>query len=157
MRRLMAGARQLADYVVIDSPPTSLMADAEVLAEYADVSLLVVRQGTAKTRDINDTIDMLENGSSKLLGCIYNDVKTGVFSGKKAWGDYGYGGYRRYGHGYGYGKYGSYGKSVKPQTEQSKPESVKPQAESPKQAASEPQIEIPDLVQGIKNHENIRG
>lgn len=105
MRRLMSAAREMADYVVIDSPPTSLMADAEVLAEYADVSLLVVRQGMAKARDINDTIDMLESGGSELIGCIYNDVKTGIFTGKKVWGDYGYGGYRKYGRGYGYGKY----------------------------------------------------
>lgn len=62
MRSMMKAVRKLADYVVIDSPPTSLMADAEVLAEYADVSLLVVRQGAAGARYINDTIDILENG-----------------------------------------------------------------------------------------------
>lgn len=155
MRRLMAGARQIADYVVIDSPPTSLMADAEVLAEYADISLLVVRQGMAKVRDINDTIDMLENGSSKLLGCIYNDVKTGVFSGKKAWGGYGYGTYRRYGQGYGYGKgYGRYESAVRqaePKAEKPAPAPAKPQPE-----AGEPGIEIPDLSREMGSHENIR-
>ena len=106
MRNLMKVAKSIADYVVIDSPPTSLMADAEVLAEYADVSLLVVRQGMANVRELNDTIDMLDNSSSELLGCIFNDVKTGVFSGKKVWGGYGgYGGYKKYGYAkYGYGK-----------------------------------------------------
>lgn len=106
MRNLMKAAKSIADYVVIDSPPTSLMADAEVLAEYADVSLLVVRQGMANVRELNDTIDMLDNSSSELLGCIFNDVKTGVFSGKKVWGGYGgYGGYKKYGYAkYGYGK-----------------------------------------------------
>lgn len=105
MRSLMKSAKASADYVVIDSPPTSLMADAEVLAEYADVSLLVVRQGMANAKGLNDTIDMLENGSSELLGCIFNDVKTGVFTGKKVWGGYGYGKYgRRYGS---YGRYSS--------------------------------------------------
>ena len=119
MRSMLKAVRKIADYVVIDSPPTSLMADAEILAEYADVSLLVVRQSTASVRMINDTIDMLEGSSSELLGCIYNDVKTRVFSGKRVFGGYGYGyggykyGYGRYGYGrygrYGYGKYG-YGK-----------------------------------------------
>lgn len=114
MQELMEEVRAEADYVVIDSPPTSMMADAEVLAEYADVSLLVVHQGMARTREINDTIDILENGGSELLGCIYNDVKTGVSKGKKSWGDYSYGGYRKYkrGYGYGYGRYG-YGKAEK--------------------------------------------
>ena len=109
MQGLIKGIQKLAEYVVIDSPPTSMMADAEVLAEYADVSLLVVRQGMASARMINDSIDMLESGSSELLGCIYNAVKTGVFSGRRILKKYGYGGYK-YGYGrYGYGKYG-YGK-----------------------------------------------
>lgn len=116
-RSLLQVIRKKMDYVIIDSPPTSLMADAEVLAEYADMSLLVVKQGVANTKDINDTIDVLENGSSNLLGCIFNDVRTGVFTGKKVW-SYGYGGYHRYGgyHKYGYGKYGYgsyYGKKEK--------------------------------------------
>lgn len=110
MQKLIQSIQKIADYVVIDSPPTSLMADAEVLAEYADVSLLVVRQGMASARSINDTIDMLEGGNAKLLGCIYNAVKTGVFSGRRILKTYGYGGYkygyRKYGYGrYGYGKY----------------------------------------------------
>lgn len=124
MKTVMDALRQFADYVVIDSPPTSLMADAEILAEYADVSLLVVRQGTASARSINDTIDMLENGSSELLGCVYNDVKTRVFTGKRVFGGYGYGGYK-YGYGrygrYGYGRYG-YGKSSSKHYEKPQPE-----------------------------------
>ena len=91
-----------ADYIVIDSPPTSLMVDAEILAEYADVSILVVRQGMASAGSINDTIDVLENGHSEFLGCIYNDVKTGIFSGKRALGLYG--GYQYIYEKYGYGK-----------------------------------------------------
>ena len=111
MKSMMKAVRKIADYVVIDSPPTSLMADAEIMAEYADVSLLVVRQGMASARYINDTIDVLEDGHSELLGCIYNDVKTGVFSGKGNLKGFGYRGYGRYGHygRYGYGRYG-YGK-----------------------------------------------
>lgn len=105
MRTLMKELKNEADYVVIDSPPTSLMADAEILAEYADVSLLVVRQGVATAKYINDAIDILENGHSELLGCIYNNVKTGVFTGTSAFRKYGYG----YGYGYGKKRYGKYG------------------------------------------------
>lgn len=105
LKTLMKAVKKLTDYVVIDSPPTSLMADAEILAEYADVSILVVHQGMANARYLNDTIDILNNGHSELLGCIYNDVKTGVFSGKRMFGGYGYGQYKRYGYGdYTYGK-----------------------------------------------------
>ena len=116
----MKAVRTLADYVVIDSPPTSLMADAEVLAEYADVSLLVVRQGMAGTRAINDAIDILDGGHSELLGCIYNDVKTGIFSGKRSRGNYAYGSYK-YGGKYGYGRQEN-GKTEQRQYVKSQPE-----------------------------------
>lgn len=128
MRTTIDALRKRADYVVIDSPPTSLMADAEILAEYADISLLVVRQGSSSARSINDTIDMLEGGNSELLGCVYNDVKTRVFKGKRVFGGYGYGyggykyGYGRYGR-YSYGKYG-YGRYDRKRYE-------KPQSETP--------------------------
>ena len=109
MAKILKAVKSVADYVVVDSPPTSLMADAEVLAEHVDMSLLVVRQNMAYARDINDTIDMLENSNSDLLGCIYNNVKTGIFSGKKVWNRCGYGGYKYY-KSY-YGRYG-YGQTV---------------------------------------------
>lgn len=138
MRDLLRAVRKYAEYVVIDTPPTSLMADAEIMSEYADVSLLVVRQSTAPVKMINDTIDMLEGSGSEFLGCIFNDVKTRVFSGKRVFSGYGYGyggykygygrygryGYGRYGYGnYGYGKYG-YGKRERKRY-------VKPQSEAP--------------------------
>lgn len=111
MKEFILWAREEFDHIIIDSPPISLMADAEVMAEYADVSLLVVKQSTARTRDINDAIDMMERGHSELLGCIFNDVKTGVFTGRKVWtGGYHYGyGYDVFGKYGRYGKYGSYG------------------------------------------------
>ena len=128
-RGMLKAVSKFADYVVIDSPPTSLMADAEIMAEYADVSVLVVRQSTSPVKMINDTIDMLEESNSELLGCIYNDVKTRVFSGKRTYGGsgyYGYGGYK-YGYGrYGYGKYGyggyGYGKRERKRYERPKSE-----------------------------------
>lgn len=115
MKEFIEWAKNEFDYIIIDSPPISLMADSEVMAEYADVSLLVVRQSMARTRDINDAIDMMEGGNSQLLGCIFNDVKTGVFTGRKVWGGgYGYGYGNRY-SGYGtYGHYGRYGRVKQP-------------------------------------------
>ncbi|MCD7802948.1 MAG: hypothetical protein LUH09_08645 [Clostridiales bacterium] len=81
----------------------AIMADAEVLAEYADMALLVVRQNMTLAPQINDAIDILEGSHAQLLGCVFNDVKTRIFSGNRKW-SYGYYGY---GHGYGYG-YGRY-------------------------------------------------
>ena len=86
-----------ADYVIVDTAPTSLVSDAEELAGMADTSLLVVRQHWTEARDINDTIDAL-GGKERVIGCVFNNVhKTGL-GGNTGYG-YGYG----YSHGYGYG------------------------------------------------------
>ncbi|WP_426350904.1 polysaccharide biosynthesis tyrosine autokinase [Alloiococcus sp. CFN-8] len=74
MKELIEKLRDSFEYIIIDSPPISLMADTEALVEYADASLLVVRQSRALTIDINDAIDVLNGEQGKLLGCIYNDV-----------------------------------------------------------------------------------
>ncbi|MCD7734435.1 MAG: polysaccharide biosynthesis tyrosine autokinase [Clostridiales bacterium] len=103
MRALVEVLRSRSDFVVIDSPPMAIMADAEVLAEYADMALLVVRQNMTLAPQVNDAIDVLEGSHAQLLGCVFNDVKTRIFSGNRKW-SYGYYGY---GHGYGYG-YGRY-------------------------------------------------
>lgn len=101
MRELLEDCRRQFDYIVIDSPPMSMVADAEILAEQCDISVLVVRQDCSDIRDINDAIDVLRSCQARLAGCVLNRVIT--FPGISHSG--GYGGYG-YGYGYGYGHYG---------------------------------------------------
>ena len=96
------------DYVIIDSAPIGVVTDTEELAQYADASLLVIRQDVVPVRTINDTIDMLNNTRAKVLGCVLNDAKGHGASGTSHYGyGYGYGGrygkYGKYKYGYGYG------------------------------------------------------
>ena len=94
------------DFVIIDTAPVSLSADVEILAGSVDKSLIVVEQDTAKSDDINDTIDMLERNSCNVIGCIYNmDTRN---TKERSYG-YGYGSGKMSGYGK-YGNYGSYGK-----------------------------------------------
>jgi capsular exopolysaccharide synthesis family protein len=69
--------KNIMDYVIIDSPPISVSADTELLADIADSTLLVVRQSYAKAKYINDVIDTLSETNSELLGCVYNNVRIG--------------------------------------------------------------------------------
>lgn len=123
--------KERLDYIVIDTPPMSQVADAEELVDLVDASLLVVRQHTALVKDINDAIDVLRSGHGVMLGCVYNDVFQGVTETAKNYGykyGYGYGyGYGSGGYGYGYGgkyHYGyGYGKSSR--TKQTEPEKSK--------------------------------
>ena len=103
LRDLLQQARDAYDYVVIDLPPMAIVPDPEAVMEYADGSLLVIRQNGVRAMDLNRAIRNLQRGKAKLLGCVLNNVyTTATFSGA------GYGlGYGRYA---GYGKYGRYGK-----------------------------------------------
>lgn len=100
--------KQNVDVILIDAPPVRHRSDTEVWARCADLSLLVVRQNQVEAKYINDSIDMLEEYGSGVLGCIYNDAikeRESIISG------YGRYGYETYGKYYGsYGKYGKYGK-----------------------------------------------
>ena len=60
MQALIQWARQQFDYVVLDLPPMSGVSDAESMAEYADASLLVVRQNMATAPAINKAIASLD-------------------------------------------------------------------------------------------------
>lgn len=61
--RILQALREKMDYIILDSAPVSMVADAELLAEYADAVLLTVRQDYARTADINDAIDPIEHRS----------------------------------------------------------------------------------------------
>jgi len=112
MKKLIEQARQNVDVVIIDTPPMAVSADATILCEMADAAILVVRQDQTPVRVLNDAIDEIRDTGSKLIGCVFNNVRAADFSDNYRYGSggkYGYGkyGYSRYGYSrYGYGKYG---------------------------------------------------
>ncbi|MCI7449109.1 MAG: polysaccharide biosynthesis tyrosine autokinase [Blautia sp.] len=91
LRQIVGFCRQNMDYVIIDTSPLALVSDTEELAQMADASILVVRQDTVLTKDINDAIDILNNTRGKVLGCVLNDASSSQITGSTA--HYGYGGY----------------------------------------------------------------
>ena len=91
LRQIVGFCRQNMDYVIIETSPLALVSDTEELAQMADASVLVVRQDTVLTKDINDAIDILNNTRGKVLGCVLNDASSSQITGSTA--HYGYGGY----------------------------------------------------------------
>ena len=87
-----------------------VMSDAEAIANYADMSLLVVQYNNVLAADINDAIDTLSRANAEFGGTILNDLRvlSGASATSRGYG--GYGGYGRYGHYGHYGNYGRYGK-----------------------------------------------
>ena len=103
MDELIAKLRSSYDFVVIDTPPLSLVSDAFVLARYADHTLYVIRQNFTPRIAITSLDENYTSGKLSNISILFNDLKkTGL--------GYGYGGYG-YSYGYGYG-YGGRGKDA---------------------------------------------
>lgn len=52
LQQIIQFGKQYADYVIIDTPPTGIATDAEVMAQYVDGVIMVVKQG-APVREIS--------------------------------------------------------------------------------------------------------
>ncbi len=89
--RLLAGA---FDTVIIDSPPLLPVADAQILARYADAVLLVVSAGETVQAELERATELLHQVGVRPTGVVLN--KLVHYSG--VGGEYGYG----YGYKYRY-------------------------------------------------------
>ncbi len=77
------------DYILIDSPPIGLVADAMKIMHMSDITLILFRSNVSK-KDFIRNITRLTKDPKIHTGIILNGIKVGK--------DYGYG----YGYGYGY-------------------------------------------------------
>ncbi len=74
LNKIMSICRTKMDYIVLDTSPVALVSDTMQLAELADASVFVMSQDRILARDINDTIDALNNTNAKVIGCVFNNV-----------------------------------------------------------------------------------
>ena len=82
------------DYVIFDTPPVNVVADAILLADRADGYLLATRADYSDVNSLAEAVKKLESAGAKIYGailCAYN-AKSGKAYGKSS----------------GYGRYGSY-------------------------------------------------
>lgn len=103
-RKLIGKCSKSADYVIIDTPPTAVLGDAELWGQSADAVLFVERQNYIYAEDINTMLDKFRAQGTKVLGVVLNSVQSfGQIAGSTV-GRYA-GRYGRYGR---YGNYGNY-------------------------------------------------
>ena len=107
MKKLLTYLRTKYDYIILDTPPVTMVTDATVLASGADGVLFVVRVGQSERPAVAHAIDQIQYAKIKILGFVLNgvDLGHGTYGYRYRYRKYGYG-YKRYGYGYGYG-YGS--------------------------------------------------
>ena len=73
MSRILDDACRHFDWVVMDVPPVGTVADASILADMADTSLLVVRAGRTDYSVTQKAIDAI--GRERILGVVLNAVE----------------------------------------------------------------------------------
>jgi capsular exopolysaccharide synthesis family protein len=78
---------QIADFVVVDTPPALLMADAHIVARMTDGVLLVVSAKESAKHRLDRTSYLLRQTGARLLGTVLNKADEGLG---------GYYGYHRY-------------------------------------------------------------
>lgn len=107
MKNLIDEMKKRYDYIILDTPPVNLIADAQTLAKLVDVVIYVVRLGYTLASILTTALIEMEQRSNVKVNFILNGLDNAMQ--KYGYGKgYGYGGYG-YGYGYGYGRYG-YGK-----------------------------------------------
>ena len=84
---MIQAARKLFDFVILDTPPCALLADAAEVAVLADAGLLVVRQDCASRDQIIDGVQRLTDAELPMIGWVFNGVERSLATG----GGYGYG------------------------------------------------------------------
>lgn len=91
MGELLTQARERFDYIFLDLPPVTTVADAAILAKHVDGFLLAIKHRGSRYKAISDMLERLALADANVLGYIYTNAEEGG------------GHYRHYGYGYGYG------------------------------------------------------
>lgn len=76
MRHLIDEAKDQYDLVIFDTPPVLAVTDAQLLANFVDGSLLVIRSKQTDQESAIKAKELLEPAKAKLLGAVLNDVQT---------------------------------------------------------------------------------
>ncbi|WP_316796876.1 polysaccharide biosynthesis tyrosine autokinase [Pedobacter agri] len=87
--KLILDLKKEFDYIILDAPPIGIITDAQLLANYADVTLYLVRQNVTQKDQLKIVDELSRAKKMKNLGIVVNDIKT-----------------KSYGYGYNYGNYG---------------------------------------------------
>lgn len=75
MRSLIEEAEQLYDVILFDTPPVLAVTDAQILANFVDGTILVVRSKETEYEAAIKATEALENAHAKLLGTVLNDLE----------------------------------------------------------------------------------
>ncbi|MDR1782992.1 MAG: polysaccharide biosynthesis tyrosine autokinase [Dysgonamonadaceae bacterium] len=104
MKLLFDTVSRIYDYVIVDTAPIGLVADAFKIDQYVNATIFIIRAGYTIKRSLQDIDEIYRDNKLKYLACVLNATEYSVRYGYGyGYGGYGYGYGYGYGHGYGYG------------------------------------------------------
>lgn len=104
--KLLEQMRPHYDYIIIDCPPIEVVADAQIIDQYADRTIFVVRAGLLERAMLPELDRLYDEKKYKHIAVILNGTRNDQ-------GRYGYSHTYKYGYGYGYGYGYNYGSQSK--------------------------------------------
>lgn len=75
MNRFMKDMRGKFDMIIFDAPPLLSVADAQILAEKCEGTILVIRAGTTEKKNLRKAKEVLNNSKATVIGAILNHYK----------------------------------------------------------------------------------
>ena len=104
MNIFLQKAETMFDYIIIDSPPLTVVPDALSLADRTHGFIIVARSDYSDTDNTAEAVESIKAVGGKIRGFVLDNINY-KHSGKHGYGKYGY---SKYGYdSYGYGKSGS--------------------------------------------------
>ena len=74
--QFLKAARQVFEYVIVDTPPLGTVVDAAVIAQYCDGALMVIESDSTSYRACQKVKNQLERSGCKILGAVLNKVSS---------------------------------------------------------------------------------
>lgn len=76
MDALITELKKYYEFIVIDLPPVTTVADAVIMSRQIDGYILVVRHFVTDKRAISDMLETLAGVNAKVMGFLYNDASA---------------------------------------------------------------------------------
>ncbi len=108
--KLLKSMKKKYDFIILDTPPVTVVSDSLSLIPQTDGVVLVIRPNYTTRKEARSAIDQIQFVGGKILGAVANAVNLEKKRGKKTYARYGY-------SRYGYGSYGANPETVKENTQ----------------------------------------
>jgi protein-tyrosine kinase len=75
-REVLAKLKEMADIILVDSPPVLMVADATLLSSIVDGVILVIKSAKTKIDAAKQAKERLENANARIVGTVLNAVES---------------------------------------------------------------------------------